>query len=105
MKPQFEVQTHHRFFRVGWRIYRCNEGGDELPCRMYRHRWRRWYRLPATMQERRRNAGDLHDREYHARGRRQHLPTSYDDLCAQRIYGKSWKDYTRYKKQWMQNLD
>lgn len=103
MKPQFQRVTHRGFYILGLRII-YQGPGDPYPYRRFRHRWRYMHRVPRTMQERRRNAGEHHDREYHARGRRMHLPTSYDDLMASRTGGKSWKDHTRFRKQWMMNL-
>lgn len=104
MKPQFQRITHTGYYFVGpWTIYHA-EPGDPYPCRRFRHRWRRYFRHPHTMQERRRNAGDAHDREFCVRGRRKHLPSAWDDLMASRRGGKSWKDFTRHRKQWMMNL-
>lgn len=34
------------------------------------------------------------------RRKRLNLPTAYDDLNVCRRYGKSWKDYTKRRKQW-----
>jgi hypothetical protein len=34
------------------------------------------------------------------RGARKHLPTNWDDPRIARVYGRSWKDYTKRKKQW-----
>lgn len=103
MKPQYQRVTHTGFYFVGRRIIYL-EPGEPYPCRRFRHRWRRWFRAPRTMQERRRNAGEAHDREYRARGRRMVLPSAWDDLMAARAGGKSWKDHTRHRKQWMMNL-
>lgn len=103
MKPQFQRITHTGFYFVGWRVIYL-EPGEPYRCRRFRHRWRHMHRSPRTMQERRRNVGEAHDREYRARGRRMVLPSSYDDLVASRTGGKSWKDHTRFRKQWMMNL-
>ena len=34
------------------------------------------------------------------RGNRKHLRTNWDDPRRGRTYGRSWKDYTKRKKQW-----
>lgn len=103
MKPQFQRITHTGYYRMGRRIL-YQGPGDPYPCRRFRHRWRRYFRRPRTLQEQRRNAGEAHDRLYRARGRRMNLPSAYDDLMVSRLGGKSWKDYTRFRKQWMLNL-
>ncbi|UTC28396.1 hypothetical protein GURKE_03760 [Brevundimonas phage vB_BpoS-Gurke] len=105
MKPQFQRITHHGFLWIGcWTYYYGGVQGDPLRCREFRHVWRQYFRHPRTMQERRRNAGDVHDRVVSVRGNRKHLPSSWDDIMASRRAGKSWKDFTRYRKQWMMNL-
>lgn len=104
MKPQYRIDTHRDYVRIGYRVHRGVQG-EPLRCREFHPRWRGIHRNPRTQQERRRNAGDAHDRAYHARGRRMIVPSAWDDLCATRQGGKSWKDCTRYRRQWMANLD
>ena len=103
MKPQFRRTTHTGFYLVGRRILYL-EPGDPYPCRRFHHRWGFLCRDPQTMQERRRNIADRDEGRYKARGRRMHLPSSWDDIVVSRRGGKSWKDYTRFRKQWMMNL-
>jgi hypothetical protein len=58
-----------------------------------------YFRHPQTMNELRQLTGAEHDGEP-VRRRRLTLPTSYDDGHIARNYGKSWKDYTKQRKQW-----
>lgn len=62
----------------------------------YDSRHRTYFRHPRTTQEQRMNEAHF---EY-VRGRRRKLPTAWDDLNYSRRGGKSWKDYTRRKKQY-----
>lgn len=73
-------------------IYRCGP----VPRTAY-HRRGHCYRHPHTRNEYRQNT----DPEYgiYTRGKRKHLPTVWDELYLER--GKSWKDCTKKKKQWM----
>jgi hypothetical protein len=51
------------------------------------------------MNELRQLTGADHDGEP-VRRRRLSIPTAYDDPHISRNYGKSWKDYTKQRKQW-----
>lgn len=58
-----------------------------------------------TQNERRQNCW-AQDDGYHIRGRRRykHLRHNYDDPRISRVYGRSWKDFTKYDKQYKKNL-
>ena len=58
-----------------------------------------YHRHVRTMNELRQLRGADHDGEP-VRRRRLTLPTSYDDPMISRNFGKSWKDYTKRRKQW-----
>lgn len=103
MKPQFRYTTHTGFYLVGWRILYL-EPGEPYRCRRFHHRWASIHRSPRTLQEARRNIGDRDEGRYKARGRRMRLPSAWDDYAVARSGGKSWKDHTRFRKQWMMNL-
>jgi len=63
------------------------------------------YRYVRTFNELRQNVGAMCDGHY-VRGsrRRKSLPTVWDDVRVSRVYKKSWKDYTKFRKQYMKNL-
>ena len=58
-----------------------------------------WWRGIRTFNERKRNAAAKAD-GYKTRGKRRNLPTSWDDPRISRDWGRSWKDYTKHKKQY-----
>lgn len=103
MKPQYQRVTHTGFYFIGLRVL-YEEPGEPYPCRRFRHRWASIHRFPRTIQEARRNIGDRDEGRFKARGRRMRLPSSWDDYPVSRPGGKSWKDHTRHRKQWMANL-
>lgn len=61
-----------------------------------------YYRHPKTLNEKRQNSA-CQDDGFHVRGKRRakHPNGSWDAIPVKRTYGKSWKDYTKYRKQWM----
>lgn len=69
----------------------------------YKHCYRLWFggycRYPRTTNELRQLIGAEHDGEP-VRRRRLNIRTCYDDPPVARNYGKSWKDYTKRRKQW-----
>jgi hypothetical protein len=66
----------------------------------YRHRYASWYcRHPRTTNELRQLRCDDAD-GLPVRRKRLTIRTAYDDPPVSRNYGKSWKDYTKRRKQW-----
>lgn len=65
----------------------------------YEHRYAPYFRHPRTQRERRELFGFEHD-GLPVRRRRLRVPTAYDDLPIARNYGRSWKDFTRQRRQW-----
>lgn len=58
-----------------------------------------YFRNPRTRAEIRFLAGADRDGEK-VRRRRLTIPSAYDDVCISRNWGKSWKDYTKNRRQW-----
>lgn len=65
----------------------------------YMHQHARYFRYPSTHAERRAVAAVVQD-GVPVRASRRKLPTAYDDMAIQRNYGRSWKDYTKKRRQW-----
>jgi hypothetical protein len=68
----------------------------------YTHNWDSWhYRYVKTWNERRQNYNAKQD-GHKVRGKRTfpNLPSVWDDIRISRIWGRSWKDYTKQRKQW-----
>lgn len=78
-----------------WWSERSRERYRARYCLVHGH----YFRHPKTMNELRQLLGADHDGEP-VRRRRLLIPTSYDDPHISRNYGKSWKDYTKQRKQW-----
>lgn len=60
-----------------------------------------------TFAERKVTHGHMNDKlPVKIRGKRRpyHIPNSWDDIGISRHSGKSWKDYTKAKKQYLKNL-
>lgn len=94
MKPQYKRQIPKWEFnaRKGeLELYCWGEGRYSLEYA--------WYRYVRTTNEIRANAAALED-GYKVRGRRRNLPTVYDDVRVSRTWGRSWKDYTKRRKQY-----
>ena len=71
----------------------------------YELRWSYCYRYVKTFNEIKQNEHAKLD-GYKVRGKRtKHiLPTVWDDVRVSKVYGKSWKDFTKHRKQYMKNL-
>lgn len=98
MKPRYRKTTHRRPKNEGDWYYDDVRGG--------------YYRRIRTIQELRRNCGDAVDfrDEPHVeiksgRGRTHTMLDAWNDFPVSRRGGRSWKDYTRHKKQWMVGAD
>lgn len=65
----------------------------------YNHKYRFMWRRPRTMNELRQLRFDDHFGLPIRRGRLR-LPTLWDDVPLTRNFGKSWKDYTKKRRQW-----
>ncbi len=70
------------------------------------HQGPNYHRSIKTFPEIRRNCADENEyRGTNMRGirpcRRDHYLDSWNDFMVSRNYGKSWKDFTKYRKQWM----
>ncbi len=101
------MKTNYKFIkdstRYHWRT------GEEIVTNINRYtlKYPKWYRHPKTLNEKKQTCGFQNDyRELRIRGERtwKMLPTSWDDINVTRTWGKSWKDYTKHKKQWMKKL-
>ncbi len=67
----------------------------------YIHDYASWHgRYPKTTRELRHLICEDHDGIVPVRRSRLNIPTAYDDPCASRNFGKSWKDYTKRRAQW-----
>jgi hypothetical protein len=66
----------------------------------YKLDWGHYHRRPQTQNERRQNFAAQADGMPVRRCRVKGLPHSWDDLHRARDWGKSWKDYTKHRKQW-----
>ena len=76
--------------------------GDELGRRAkgrYVHKYGGYYRLVRTTNELRQLKGDDAD-GIPVRRRRLTIPTAYDDPNVSRFWKRSWKDFTKNRKQW-----
>jgi hypothetical protein len=65
----------------------------------YKLRWGGYHRYFRTYNEYRQNLLHAHE-GLPVRTRRLNLPVLYDDLNIVRNWGRSWKDYTKNRKQW-----
>ena len=68
-----------------------------VPGTGHNYHWNIRVRHPKTTAELRSNCIEEH--KFFVRGKRRNLPTLYDDIFTKN--GKSWKDCTRKRKQWM----
>jgi hypothetical protein len=102
VKPQYTKKI-----RPSWSRKTMSEIGDERF--YYVHRHGGYYRSIHTFPEIRRNVGDATDYRdvaKFARARRNNGNlNSWNDFGRSRQYKASWKDFTRYKKQWMVSSD
>lgn len=62
-----------------------------------------YFRSIHTKNEYKQNCWAIDD-GYHVRGRRRNLPNAWDDVRISRAWKRSWKDFTKCKKQYMVNL-
>lgn len=80
---------------------------DDPEDAIYELRWHHYYRRVRTFQELRRNYGDWDEfrDEPHIKGIRRRrskgLLNSWNDFGVSRNWKKSWKDHTKFEKQWM----
>lgn len=103
IKTQYEYVIREGIISLGnLRYYQAPGIGELLVHPRFQKRWGGMFRRMRTQQERRRNAGDRTDYGY--QGRRKSIPSAWDDIPYSRLGGKSWKDYTRHRRQWMKNL-
>lgn len=68
----------------------------------YKHKYA-YDRSIRTQNERKQNAWAIDD-GYKVRGKRRKLRSNWDDPSIARTYGRSWKDFTKYDKQYKKNL-
>lgn len=100
MKPQFkyiETDTYFNSWKNEW---------IEWEVKRYRHRWGGYYRAIKTFSERKQSnahKADGYSNLIRARRNSDSLPSTWDDICVSRCYGKSWKDFTKAKKQYLKN--
>jgi hypothetical protein len=85
---------------------RCRGDNDFV----FVHQGPNYFRRIRTFQEARRNlADDLEYRGTNMRGirpcRRYQFLDPWNDWSVSRNYGKSWKDFTKYPKQWMDDSE
>lgn len=65
----------------------------------FEHKYARHYRTFQTFNEIRQHEHALLDGA-HIRARRLNLPRIWDDCHIGRNYGRSWKDFTKNRRQW-----
>lgn len=92
MKKDYELGTDSGCFIFGYWVENRYSLGR------YEHRYS-FMRSPRTQRERRALFGFEHD-GLPVRRKRLNLPTTYDDIMLSRNYGRSWKDYTKKRRQW-----
>lgn len=97
MKDQYEILP---FIVVGYSI-RYGEWREEVSRHggKYHHRYAQYHRAPKTFNEVRQLRGMDAD-GLPIRRRRLNVPSAYDDVHLGRNYGKSWKDFTKQRRQW-----
>lgn len=89
------------------KVYRTwSRGRDEDHDFVFEHKGPNYHRRIYTFQEVARNCSDeIEYRGMNMRGirpcRRVHVLDPWNDWMISRNYGKSWKDFTKYRKQWM----
>ena len=89
------MKKHYRRGGKNW----WSEGTRERYKHCYTLQYGGWCRNVKTTNELRQLKGADADGEP-VRRRRLNIPTAYDDPRVSRDYGKSWKDYTKRRKQW-----
>lgn len=94
MKQNYTRDTDEVYFNR-WLGYEC--ANHVRWC--YSHKFVNYCRYPRTFSELRQN-NHADNEGLPVRRRRVKVPTCYDDLRVGRSYGKSWKDYTKRRKQW-----
>lgn len=92
MKKQYERSKFQYYYSLREQAY--IRFGDEDH---YQHRFVTFCRYPRTTQERRWNEAY----KGFTRGKRRNLPTTWDDIRPSFAYGKSWKRFTKKRKQYL----
>jgi hypothetical protein len=100
IKKDYKKNTDKLEYNNYLGYYICNE----YNIGRYEHKYC-WDRYIRTQNERRQNCW-AQDDGIHVRGSRRykHLPTVYEDIMLSRNWGKSWKDFTKCRKQYMVNI-
>ncbi len=85
--------VYYSYFHHEWRSFESRHAGS------YELAHRNFLRYPKTAAERRQLCADVCD-GIKVRRRRLNIPTVRDDILISRQYGRSWKDYTKQRRQW-----
>lgn len=96
IKKNYKKIVQEKWFNPWRKVFEDRYSDDSIG--KYSHKYA-YDRNVRTFNERKANV-HAEDDGIKVRGRRKLIPNSWDDPHLARSYGRSWKDYTKRKKQW-----